>query len=1002
MKIKNIRIGRQLFFGLTMLLVFVLVLGVISYLQTKKIHDQITLMYNHPMQVRAAIDEVHTDVYLIHWALETALAKDGFEAMKPYLWLIHECEARMQKNFGILYDFYLGPREYIEVLDLVTGQCKLNRDQVFGFLRAGNFEDADKINIHKGSVIGGDHLAGIMEKVEVISEDSRKRAVALKYQSQELRDKLTLQLITIVAVFILLSLAINYSLLSNIRKPLINLTSATKKFANGDMNARSDYHSENEFGALSESFNRLAANIQNNIYLNDTINQLSDLMLSEDNAKNFFRITINFLVRYTHSQMMAIYLLNETGDRFEHYYSIGLNDSARNSFGFKEMEGEFGLAVADGKIERLKNIGRDNRFVFHAVAGDIIPSEMLTIPIISSGEVMGIISMASVNGYDNHVIEFVNKMHNALNARISGVLAYKKMTEFAGKLEEQNRELESQKSELFQQAAELGRQNMELELQKKQLDEANRLKTNFLSNMSHELRTPLNSVIALSGVLNRRLTGKIPQEEYSYISVIERNGKHLLSLINDILDISRIEAGKEEIELAKFNVCDHVDEVVSVIKPQADQKNLALSAASGDCEILINSDASKFRHILQNLVGNAVKFTEAGSVEVTVEHEYQRVRINVADTGIGIDEKNLKHIFEEFRQADGSTSRRFGGTGLGLAIAQKYANLLGGKITVVSTPRKGSVFTLTLPVEYPGPHVEYQTYSPQSAGFLKSGTPENVNEQIHDKTILLVEDSEPAIVQMKDILEVAGFNLIVAENGAKALQLISEQLPDAIILDLMMPEVDGFEVLKKLRENPKTVSIPVLILTAKQVTRKDLEFLQGNNIHQLIQKGDVNRNELLNAVAGMVITQDAEKVEENAIMPQPIKGKPLVLVVEDNHDNMLTVKALLVDNFDVIVAYTGREGVAMAAQHKPQLILMDIALPEMDGVEAFKEIRRNKLLQNIPVVALTASAMTGDREIILASGFNGYISKPIDEKVFFSIIKSVLYGNEHRNDFGRE
>jgi CheY-like chemotaxis protein len=223
------------------------------------------------------------------------------------------------------------------------------------------------------------------------------------------------------------------------------------------------------------------------------------------------------------------------------------------------------------------------------------------------------------------------------------------------------------------------------------------------------------------------------------------------------------------------------------------------------------------------------------------------------------------------------------------------------------------------------------------------------------------------------------------------LAIIETTIPDAMIMDLMMPGVDGFEVLKTIRNVDKTAHIPVLILTAKHLTNEDLKFLKRNNVHQLIQKGDVNREDLLNAVVSMV-TNQIDEVEKPLRQTQTISGKPVVLVVEDNLDNMLTVKAIMEDKYTVIEAIDGSEGIAMAKKHKPHLILMDIALPGMDGIEAFKAIRKNARMQHIPIIALTASAMTSDRETILAHGFDGYLVKPIEEKVFFKTINEVLFG----------
>jgi CheY-like chemotaxis protein/anti-sigma regulatory factor (Ser/Thr protein kinase) len=411
----------------------------------------------------------------------------------------------------------------------------------------------------------------------------------------------------------------------------------------------------------------------------------------------------------------------------------------------------------------------------------------------------------------------------------------------------------------------------------------------------------------------------------------------------------------------------------------------------GDCDGFISSDAGKCRHILQNLIGNAVKFTEKGQVNIEARYKGKKVAITVTDTGIGIADSHLEHIFDEFRQADGSTSRRFGGTGLGLAIAKKYANLLGGTITVSSEFGKGSAFTLTLPLSYAAENRISEVESVAGLNYQIKTAPQQPLSGTFLKTILLVDDSEPAIIQLKDILAESGFNLLVARDGAEALGILSHSIPDAMILDLMMPGIDGFEVLKTIREVESTAHIPVLILTAKHITKEELSFLTRNNIHQLIQKGDVKRVDLMNAVASMVFPGKVE-TENLPRELQTIEGNPLVLIVEDNPDNMITAKALLAGKFTIIEAVNGEEGVAMAKKHKPHLILMDIALPDMDGIEAFKLIRENVHLQQIPVIALTASAMTSDRETILAHGLDAYIAKPIDGKIFIETINRILYG----------
>ena len=355
---------------------------------------------------------------------------------------------------------------------------------------------------------------------------------------------------------------------------------------------------------------------------------------------------------------------------------MGIGGAARASFSVAAREGELGAALASGKIQRIAKIPSETGFTFAAVSGDFRPREILTIPLSSGGKTPAMVSLASLHEYSPAALLLGERVQGALTAWINGMLANRRVQALNDQLTAQNRELAAQKRELLAQADALGEQNVELAEQKRQVDQASRLKSTFLSNMSHELRTPLNSVIALSGVLGRRLQQAIPEEEYGYLEVIERNGKHLLALINDVLDLSRIEAGKDEPTIERFDIKALAAEVVATLEPQAREKQIALVSSVGADLPLVVSDRTKCRHILQNLIANAVKFTEAGRVELSATATKTSLRIAVVDTGIGIAQSQLEQIFDEFRQADESTARKHGGTGLGLAIAKGLATLL--------------------------------------------------------------------------------------------------------------------------------------------------------------------------------------------------------------------------------------------------------------------------------------------------------------------------------------
>ena len=990
MKNLSLKVQTQLQLGFVAIFILVVLLGWVAWSQTDLIAAQTTTMYAHPLLVRRAIGEFKADILEIRAGIQEVVFVSQSDAQTAdTLGIIETHQAQAFEQIDVLYAQYLGPRSDVDLLKQEFILWNAVRAETLRLLRAGKTAEAGARTQTGG--MGGQQEQAVLAALGKIDAFALNKGDELYNNSQTLKAALNQQLLMLVAAILLLSLFIYYFLLRSIRQPLVELTRATQAFQAGDLGARSAYAQKNEFGALSASYNQMAETVQVEMESKSEVASLSALMLGFNETESFFQATLSALAERSGSQMAAVYLLSHDQRCFEHFASFGLDEGARTAFDANVFEGEFGVALATKKIQHIASIPADTRFAFSTVSGTFTPREIITLPITLNSHTVAVISLATITGYSPQKLRFINDVWQILNARVLGILSFRQTQTLAKNLEQQNHELEAQKNELHAQTVELNQQNLELDAQKNQLSEANRLKTSFVSNMSHELRTPLNSVIALSGVLNRRLVNQIPEEEYSYLEVIERNGKQLLALINDILDLSRIEAGHEEIEISQFDINDLVAEVVAVIGPLARQKNIELLQQPSAELPALSSDLDKCRHILQNLIGNAVKFTEAGRVEISVRQAGDTIKIVVSDTGIGISKEDLAHIFEEFRQADSSTSRRFGGTGLGLAIAKKYAQLLGGNVTVESSLGQGSVFTLALPLQLTH---DASSWKEASEGLdLKPVRAVPPASETNQKTILVVEDSEPAIIQLKDIFEEPAYQILVARNGQEALEVIQYTLPDAILLDLMLPGMDGFDLLKTVREVERTAQVPVLILTAKAITKDELKFLKRNNVHQLIQKGDVNRADLLNAVASM-LNPKIERPEILRPAPEHIHDKALVLVVEDNPDNMLTVKALLAADFTVIEATDGKAAVEQAKKHIPDIILMDIALPEMDGIQALKAIREDVRLQNTAVIALTASAMTSDRESILAYGFDGYIPKPIDHDEFMHTIQQVLYGKE--------
>jgi signal transduction histidine kinase/DNA-binding response OmpR family regulator/HAMP domain-containing protein len=990
MKLRDMKIGARLYFGFGMILIFVALGGALAYVQANRLWQSTDDLYNHPLQIAQATRDFKSDVVEIRHTIRDMIFAENDDEIQSSILKFNNKEKDINNCFTIAYDRYLGDKADIDSVNNAYQDWILYCKETIRLYLNGQVKVADERT--RPGTLGDSKTERMILLIQRMIDFSKARANKFYTNATEVKDNLNNHLIIIFISILFLSSLLAYIITRGMRKPILSLAEVAREFASKKYSVRSSYKSTNEVGTLAGTFNSLAETIENEVVTKDNIAWMSDLMMREDELEPFCRNLINALLEKTGSNIAVVYLLDRKKQLFEPYASSGLSEVNLKSFPAGKLEGEFAAALVQKKIIRITDIPHDTPFTFNAVSGTFRPKEIITIPVIDNDEVISVISLSGLNKYSESAVNLINEIWVTVTARMLGVLNYQKISDFSSLLDIQNQELEQKSKELIMQADELKEYNIELELQKRQLDEVNKLKSTFLSNMSHELRTPLNSVIALSGVLSRRLAGKISEDEFSYLNIIEKNGKNLLILINDILDLSRIEAGREEINFSKFSIGELVRDILNSLEPIIEERGISACCLI-DVEMpAIISDKAKCHHILQNLISNAVKFTEKGFVEISAFVDKDKLFIDVKDTGIGIQEDFLPFIFDEFRQADDLTSRKYSGTGLGLAIVKKYCHLLNGSVEVKSKFNEGSVFTVILPLRPNG------LLSSEDVGELQVikgkdfHTDNNKGNLTKGRTLLLVEDSEPQIVQITDILNEEGYIIHVACNGKEALDIIHKSIPDAMILDLQMPEVDGFEVLREIRKHKETRSIPVLILTAKHISRAELSFLKENHISQLIQKGAVNKHDLLAQIKNIMMQKDEdEPVKPKAILTGHQTGaRASILVIEDNPDSLVTLKALLEDNYIIISASDGAEGLMKAAMMKPDLILLDISLPGMDGFKVLDKLKINEQLSHIPVVALTARAMKGDREDLLAYGFDGYIAKPVDNDTFEATINEYL------------
>lgn len=540
-------------------------------------------------------------------------------------------------------------------------------------------------------------------------------------------------------------------------------------------------------------------------------------------------------------------------------------------------------------------------------------------------------------------------------------------------------------------ARRLEERTSELSAANAELSRAVRAKDEFLASMSHELRTPLSSILSISESLDEEVYGTLTERQRKPVKNITESGQHLLSLINDILDLSKIEAGKITLELAPVNVEDLCQASMRLARSQAFKKKLSVSLTVDSQVTRVRADERYLKQILVNLLGNAVKFTpEGGSMglEVKGDTEEQKVCFTVWDKGIGIPPEKHSLLFRPFTQLDSSLSRQYGGTGLGLALVSRLTEMHGGSVSLESAEGEGSRFTVSLPWN---PHL-HQAEEESCDEMLTEDSMDEPPSSI--RKILVVEDSQGDAEQIARYLRELGVNPVIQKEGRNAVEKALEIKPDMIILDIMLPDIDGWEVLKSLKSDPRTQSIPVSMASVIDERSAGREMGADEYIVKPVSR------EQLKKVLGSVLK--ARETEAAAMAAAPAQrqgegiaepGGPLVLLADDNENTIsILSEYLYVHGFKVIVARNGREACDRARESHPDMVLMDIQMPGVDGLEAIGILRRDsdRAVSAVPIIALTALAMVGDRERCIQAGADEYMSKPVSLRKLVKTIEHML------------
>ncbi len=585
-----------------------------------------------------------------------------------------------------------------------------------------------------------------------------------------------------------------------------------------------------------------------------------------------------------------------------------------------------------------------------------------------------LVALNKIQGLDAELLWALGRLtvlYGGCYFMIRGIAALRqKRLEVQQLLDERSRrlvELEHLASELDRRSRELARANL-------QADAANRAKSQFLASMSHELRTPLNSILGFAEILQERLAGQLEPRLERFLGHILASGRHLLGLINDILDLSKIEAGKFELQREQINVADVVNGVLSVLEGIARPHRIEL-----ECDIEANlpvivADPPRVKQILYNLVSNAIKFSPDGSKVLVKarslplpqqESQLEGVALEVIDQGPGIRAEDVPLIFEEFRQLENPMVRARGGTGLGLALVKRFVDLHGGLIDVQSEPGKGSTFRVCLPLR-PG---DNKATSTPRKDTTSGPTPESRTR----RTVLTVEDDDAFAAALGRDLMAAGYQVVRARSGEEGLELVRQLKPDAITLDLVLPDRDGWDVLRELKRNPETASIPAVIVS--MISNEELGFALG-------------------ATAYFSKPLDREKFLAELLRllpPEPESGRRILVIDDDPQIHELLGEMLGAVGYQLFSARSVEEGLQLARATQPHGIVLDLIMEGLDGFEAAAQLAADENTAQIPILVFSNKDLSSAEQTQLAGRLRAIMPKsPIDRRRFVEMLGELI------------
>ncbi len=838
-------------------------------------------------------------------------------------------------------------------------------------LAPGNYEGS----IYKGQ--SGNKVLGISEDMDSLSQyDMHWLMIAEVDEAEVLEAARQLQHIFFIiagltSVLILLLAAF---LTRQMTQPLVSLTTWAQQLSTGDLSIRKMKLPDNEIGTLYQALSDMVSALKELIAHKDRqewvktgeaglIKEIS----GEGSIAYIGESALSYLCRYLNLPVGAFFTFDSKplfayeSDKLKLKAGYAYAEDDANPTEFDFGQGLVGQAAQDKKTIHLKNVTPElsNLNIESGLAVAAAPRSILVLPLLRHDILLGVLEFGSHQDFMNEEVAFLEKICEHIADAIHSSRSREQM--------------QSLLKQTQQQAVQLTKQQLVLEERSKKTEQASLYKSEFLANMSHELRTPLNSILLLSNIVAENKNNTLSDDDTESIQTIHKAGMDLLKLINEILDLAKVESGRMEVEITDIETDTIARHMADLFSPICEDKGLAFEVLTEQgMPQTFRCDQLRLEQLLKNFLSNSCKFTKTGNVTLRMGRvkdlepglfnalpetlqSPKNLAFTVSDSGVGIAKEKQELIFESFHQADGSTARQYGGTGLGLSISREIAKLLGGQIVMTSRPDQGSSFTLVIPESKAS--VAPDTKAPLSeelAPFLQTETvvaqdEEYVVDDRHDlvdgdKVLLIVDDDPIFAKTVRDLARAEQFKVLVAESGETGLQFVERYNVSAIVLDIGLPGMDGWSVLNRLKEKNTTRHIPVQVVSAQD---SDNEALRMGALNFITKPADSEG--LIDALAQLREAASGRKKK--------------VLLVEDDKDLSLALKKFITaEDIEFLHSPTAAEALALLQQAQPDCVILDLGLPDMSGEELLITLQENGALRKIPVVIYTGQELSASQK----------------------------------------